>query len=403
MAGNTSEIDRTSFGEAVRRDSNPPEPVSARLSLLGPVYPYRGGIAHHTSQLASTLQNAGHQVQVLSFSRQYPKWLFPGETDRDPSLHPQKVGAQFILDPLYPWTWNSTARRIAAFKPDAAIIPWWTTFYGPAYWSVAKLLKRKGVDVLFLIHNVLPHESRPLDRWVVRKVLEQGDYFLVQSPGEQSRLLDLLPGARVAMCAHPIYDFFSPGLAPKDQAKEELGIPPQNPVVLCFGFVRPYKGLSQAIAAIGSLQAQGIPAHLLVAGEFWEDKKKYEAQIERLGIAGHVTMIDRYIPDEEIPRYFSAADVFVAPYLQGSQSGATRIALSFGIPVVATESIADEMLASNPLALIVAPGDREALTDGIVQALGKGGAPPVTGEEAAKTWSQMASTIESLLRYENTR
>jgi glycosyltransferase involved in cell wall biosynthesis len=372
-----------------------------KFSLLGPVYPYRGGIALHTSQLAAALKNAGHLLQVISYSRQYPRWLFPGASDRDPSQAPLKIDAEYILDPLYPWTWAATARRISTYNPTAAIIPWWITFYAPAYWSVARLLRRGRIKVLFLIHNVFPHEARPLDRWVTRKVFEQGDFHLVQSPGEKARLLDLLPDLPVAVCPHPVYDFFSDSKLGKDRAKAQLGISVDKPVVLFFGFVRPYKGLHQAVSAIGLLQSRGILAHLLIAGEFWDDRKKYERQIEQLGLSEHVTMEDRYIPNEEIPRYFSAADVFVAPYLNGSQSGAIRVALSFGIPVIATESIADEMLSASPSATIIPAGDSKALATAIVGSLEKPDTRPITGKEAAASWSRMVCAIEGLLNREN--
>ncbi len=107
-----------------------------KVVLIGPVYPFRGGIAHHTALLARSLSQAGHAVLVISFKRQYPSWLYPGVTDRDPSASPLAAPAEFLLDPLYPWTWRTAWRRIASFAPDLVVFQWWTTFWSFAFASL---------------------------------------------------------------------------------------------------------------------------------------------------------------------------------------------------------------------------------------------------------------------------
>jgi glycosyltransferase involved in cell wall biosynthesis len=128
-----------------------------RLSIVGPVYPYRGGIAHYTMHLARKLIACGHEIQVISFYRQYPAWLYPGESDKDPSDNPMIVPAEYLLAPLLPWTWVKAARRIREFEPDIVVIQWWTTFWAPAFWLLAKWLRNRGLQVIYMIHNVLPN------------------------------------------------------------------------------------------------------------------------------------------------------------------------------------------------------------------------------------------------------
>ena len=112
-----------------------------RISLIGPVYPYRGGIAHHTALLAKHLGER-HDVQLISFRRQYPRWLFPGHTDRDPSMAPIRSNASFLLDPLNPLTWWAVARQVRAWRPDALILPWWVPFWAPPWLTLSRLTHR---------------------------------------------------------------------------------------------------------------------------------------------------------------------------------------------------------------------------------------------------------------------
>ena len=166
-----------------------------KISVVGPVFPYRGGIAHYTTLLVQNLKQCGHEVQVISFKRQYPAWLYPGESDRDPSLQPLKVDAEFILDPLYPWTWRSAARRVAHEHPDLVIIQWWTTFWAPAYIGLTSAFHARGQRFGYLIHHVLPHENRFWDRWLARMAFRCSDAFLLQNKTEIEHLEQLVPGA----------------------------------------------------------------------------------------------------------------------------------------------------------------------------------------------------------------
>jgi glycosyltransferase involved in cell wall biosynthesis len=343
-----------------------------RIALVGPVYPFRGGIAHYTSMLARALNDQHHDTLVVSYRRQYPRRLYPGASDRDPSLSADawRVEAEFLLDTLWPPTWWQAARRILSFAPDLVVLQWWTTFMGPLSWVLARRLRRAGRPVVFIIHNVLPHEPRPGDAWLTRQVLGQGRAFLVQSETERQRLHGLLPQASAQVVAHPVHTAFgAPGQSP-DAARRRLGLPLGAGLILFFGIVRPYKGLAHLVQALARLHQAGQLAHLVVAGEFWEDRRVYERQIEQLGLGAFVHMSGGYVPNEEVSIYFSAADVFAAPYIGGTQSAAVKVALSFGLPLVTTrpEDVAGQ--PSGPLgAQVVAPGDVDALAAALGAAL----------------------------------
>jgi len=312
-----------------------------KIVIVGPVYPYRGGIAHFTSSLAEELRNTGHEVKVVSFKRQYPKFLYPGKSDLDPSKEPLIVPAKFILDPLYPWTWEKARTDIVREQPDLVVFQWWTTFWAPAFGVLSRRLKKAGIKVCFLIHNVFPHEKRFWDKAFTRFGLNPADYFLTMAESQRSLLADLFPEKPVGLSHHPTYKILTGNTIDKETARARLGIPSDRKVALFFGIVRPYKGLRLLVEAAGKLKQQGNPIHLLIAGEFWEDLTVYQSYIKANELEDWVTLHNRYIPNEEVPLMFSAADVFVAPYTGGTQSGAVKMALGYQIPIVMTPTIAD--------------------------------------------------------------
>lgn len=376
-----------------------------RISLVGPVYPYRGGIAHYTGLLALALAQH-HTVEVVSFKRQYPAFLYPGQSDRDPSGRPLQVPARYLLDPLYPWTWAQAVRQITRQQPEIAVVQWWTTFWAPGLAAVAGGLRRKGIPVVFVIHNVLPHEQRPWDRGLARLALRRGSAYIAQNRREAGRLGDLLPevagedkrpGTKpVHVCPLPMYDFFAAGRTTRAAARAQLGLAPDEPALLFFGIVRPYKGLDYLIDALAVPPLRELKPTLLVAGEIWQDKADLEKKIAGLGLQGQVRLEDRYLPDEEVGVYFSAADAFVAPYVAGTQSAAIQAARAFGLPVVASHGIAQDAAGGADL-WRAEPTDPADLARAVAAALQSGpsqaaipSAPP-QGE-----WDDLVRVIEEL-------
>ncbi len=317
-----------------------------KISMIGPVFPYRGGIAHFTTLLAKKLSEAGHQVQVISFKKQYPAWLYPGKSDKDYSPGREKVPADFILTPLNPISWAKTAHAIVEFEPDQVVLPWWVTVWGPPFRNIITRLKRKGFPITILIHNTLPHEARTVDRWLARRTLQSADRYIVMTEKEKQRLLDLVPTAEdIKVVSHPIYPSVNSAPNSKEEAKKSLGLPIDQPVLLFFGFVRPYKGLSDLLKSLKIIISKNQKVHLVVAGEFWHGRTSYDQQIKALDLENYVHIYDQYIPDDEVAQFFKASDLFVAPYTDGTQSGALKTALGYGLPAVITNVIADEETA----------------------------------------------------------
>jgi glycosyltransferase involved in cell wall biosynthesis len=340
-----------------------------KISLIGPVFPFRGGIAHFTTLLAKKLIEAEHEVQVISFKQQYPAWLYPGKSDKDYSPGREKVPADYLLTPLNPLTWRKTVKEMIAFEPQLVILPWWVTFWGPTFRFIITRLKRHGIPVTVLIHNTVPHEARFLDRFLARRTLKAADRYIVMTDKEKGRLLALLPEAgKIDMAPLPIYHAFKPTQLSREALRQQMNLSDDQPVLLYFGIVRPYKGLGVLIDALKLIAEGGVEAHLLIVGEFWEDQAPYMDQIQNLGLSGRVHLYARYIPDDEVAGFFEVADVFVAPYIGGTQSAALKTALGFGLPVVVTDVITDAMIDVLPeRCRVVKAGDAERLAEGIME------------------------------------
>lgn len=338
-----------------------------RICLIGPSYPFRGGITHHTTLLYHHLRKR-HQVNFYAFKRQYPSWVFPGRTDRDVSKKPLRDnGAQHILDSINPITWLQVYRRIKREAPDLVIIPWWTSFWTIQFWTIATLIRRfTSAKILFICHNVVDHEHHIFGKRCARAVLSNGDYYFVHSENDARRLREVLsPAAHITHAFHPLYDFFDHGPISKTEARTRLGL--EGDTILCFGFVRPYKGVDHLLAAM-PLILRRRKVTLLIVGEFWEGREAFAEKIKNLGIEDAVRVVDRYIPNEEVGVYFSAGDLVVLPYVSGTGSGVIQIANALEKPVVATRigSLA-EVVEDGKTGYLVNPGDSKSLAAAVIR------------------------------------
>jgi D-inositol-3-phosphate glycosyltransferase len=345
-----------------------------RIVVIGPTYPYRGGISHYTSALAHSLSEYHHDVVLVSFKRQYPRWLYPGRTDRDSMPGGISSSAQFLLDPLSPMTWCNTASYIAKTVPDIVVMQWWSTYWAPAFTGLGFLLRRQGIRLVYQVHNILPHEPRPGDVQLTRMALRWAQGFITWTIHDRERLRPHIEDVPVEICAMPIYSLPTNTTLSREAARAQLGIPNGVPVVLFFGYIRPYKGLRYLLSAVARLRECGVRVQLIIAGECWDHKTAYVRQIEQLGIADQVRLEDRYVPDEEVGAYFSAADMLAAPYLSDSQSAVVTMGLHFGIPLVVTQPLALRMPMRPDNMRVVPQGDAWSLAVAIASLWDEGAA-----------------------------
>jgi glycosyltransferase involved in cell wall biosynthesis len=344
---------------------------SKKIVLIGPMPPYRGGIARFTASLAEELLDIGHDVKVISFRKQYPKLLYPGKTEKDYSQNISAVRTEFLFSPLNLKDWNETLEQIKRFQPDLLIDQWWTTFWAPATSWLIHQLNKAGINIKILVHNAFPHDSTWLDAKLTAWALRDASSFVAMTEAQANRLRNVVSSQTEILTApHPVYRQFPNSGLSKVEVRKKLGLPLEVPIALFFGFVRPYKGLRILIDAMGILKSKGSRIHLVVAGEFWDDQDVYENQIAELGIKDMVTIRADYIPDSEAGLYFEAADLFVAPYIGGTQSGSIKQAMGYGLPMVVTDVITDHLVLDYPGVLsVVKSGDPEAFAEKIKEML----------------------------------
>lgn len=370
----------------------------ARIVLIGPVYPYKGGIAHYTSLLYRELRQR-FRVRLLSYKMQYPKILYKKEQkDYDNDLF-RIPDAEFNINTANPVNWAATARYIRGLRPELVVIEWWHPYFSPCYWTICKLLR--GIKIMFICHNVFPHERFLLDRILTKIVLKQGDYFVVHSSQDERDLAGIRPSAVCYRTVHPTYNAFRVQNMTKEEARGRLGLLTDMPVLLFFGFVRPYKGLKYLLRAMPGILKRIDNAKLLVVGDFAGDKETYTDIIKEEGISEKVEIHDGYIPDREVEKFFAACDVVVLPYESATQSGIAQIAYGFEKPVIATDvGGLSDVVVPGRTGRLVPPRDADALADAVIGFFEDGEASMFHSEiqrEAERySWKRLVSVIVEL-------
>ena len=331
-----------------------------KIAFLSPFYPFRGGIAQFGDSLYLALAESNN-VKAFTFTRQYPKVLFPGKTQYvSESDLDRNIPVTRVLDSINPLTWNKTAKEIIKFRPDIVLISYWMPFFAPAFGKIAGLLKSSGIKVIGLMHNVIAHEKRFGDEALTKYFFNKCDGFVLLNKSSEKDLLELKPDAKYIIHSHPLYDHYGSKIE-QNTAKEKLGIPYDKKVILFFGFIRDYKGLDLLIESMKNLSDEYL---LLIAGEVYGDFKKYDELIDKLGLRDRINLQVRYIPETEIPIFFSAADVCVLPYRTATQSGIVGIAYHFELPIIVTDvgGLA-EMVEENKTGLIINELSPEKISD----------------------------------------
>lgn len=304
------------------------------IVLIGPVYPYKGGIAHYTSLMYRALAKE-NDVTMISYSMQYPKLLFKNE-QRDYSNDMFKVeGTQFLINTANPFNIIGVGKKIKKMNPDLVIMQWWHPYFAPCY-RILESAIGKNIKKMFICHNVFPHERFPMDRFLTKLVMKQGDYYIVHSKSDGEDLLSIKENAKYMQNPHPTYNAFKIRDIDKWQARQELNIPSQQKILLFFGFVREYKGLKHLLRAMPEIREQIDDICLMAVGAFGDDRQDYLDIIAEKEIKDCVEVIDGYTPDNEVEKYFAASDLVVCPYESATQSGIVQIAYGFDKPVVAT-------------------------------------------------------------------
>jgi glycosyltransferase involved in cell wall biosynthesis len=310
-----------------------------KITLLGPAHPYRGGIAEFSNRLALQLTGEGHNVDICTFKLQYPRFLFPGKTQYTDSVPPKNIRIRRLVNSVNPFNWIITGFRIRRERPDILLIRYWLPFMAPCLGTIARIARRNRYQftkVICIFDNVIPHEKRACDKLFTRYFVRSIDGAVVMSQTVFDELHHFRKSFPVVLNPHPLFDNYGDKIN-KDHALKQLNLDPEYSYLLFFGFIRAYKGLDLLLEALSDERLRNRKLKLIVAGEFYEEKDSYFELVRKYKIENDVIIHNRFIDNNEVPLFFSAADLVVQPYKSATQSGVTQIAFHYDTPMLVTD------------------------------------------------------------------
>lgn len=307
-----------------------------KIVIIGTAHPLRGGLAAYNERLAYAFQEAGDEVEIYSFSLQYPGFLFPGKTQYTTEPAPKGLKIHSKLNSVNPLNWWSVGNEISKLKPDIVIVKFWLPFMGPCFGTILRRIrKNRHSRIVSIIDNIIPHEKRFGDKPFAKYFVKPVDAFIVMSRSVEEDMKKFVSAQPVRFIPHPIYDNYGLPLE-MSESRKKLNLDPDGKYLLFFGFIRDYKGLDLLLDAMADERIRKMGVKAIVAGEYYSDSKPYEAQIERLGIKDLLILHTDFIADSEVAPYFGAADMVVQPYKTATQSGISQMAYHFEKPMLVT-------------------------------------------------------------------
>jgi len=308
-----------------------------KIISIGPAYPYRGGPATFNDRLARQFTIEGHEIEIFTFTLQYPKLLFPGRTQYNDGPPPAGIKILRIINSINPFNWITTGLRIKKEKPDILLIRFWLPFMGPCFGTIARIVKsNKFTTVICIFDNVIPHEKRPGDIALTKYFTDGIDGAIVMSQTVLNDLKTFRKDIPKRLSPHPLFDNYGIRMD-RVEALKALNLDSDYSYLLFFGFIRAYKGLDLLIDAFSDPGLRNRKLKLIIAGEFYEDDSPYKARIKSYNLQNDIIFFDHFIKDSEVTLFFSAADIVVQPYRTATQSGVTQIAFYFEKPMLVTD------------------------------------------------------------------
>ncbi|MDE5610746.1 MAG: glycosyltransferase [Odoribacter sp.] len=337
-----------------------------KIVILGPANPYRGGIAALNERLGIELMKEGHDVTVFNFKLQYPGILFPGKTQYTDEKAPEGLNILRKVNSINPLNWLRVGYELKHLAADLVIVRYWLPFMGPALGTICRVLrKNRHTKVICIADNIIPHEKRPGDRLFTQYFTKGVDGYIAMSHEVYADIEKLVAHPLRRFTPHPVYDHYGE-IIPRGEALEALHLDPAYRYLLFFGFIRDYKGLDWLLQAMADVRLKDRQIRLIVAGEFYADSEPYLKLIREQGLEDKVVLHTDYIPNEQINRYFCAADMIVQPYKTATQSGVTQVGYHFNKAMLVTDvGGLGEIIADRRSGYVVKP-EVSAIADAIV-------------------------------------
>lgn len=378
-----------------------------KIVIIGPAFPLRGGLASFDERLAKEFQSQGFDTTIYTFSLQYPSFLFPGTSQYSTEPAPKDLNIKVCINSVNPLNWVKVGNDLRKAKPDIIVVRYWLPFMGPCFGTILRIAKKnKQTKIVCIADNVLPHEKRIGDKQFTAYFLKPVDAFVTMSEKvlDDLRQFTSKPAQKIV---HPLYDNFGEQID-KAEARKYLGLNVDDKIILFFGFIRKYKGLDILLEAMNVLKnrstvngQQSTDVKLLIAGEFYEDKKIYEDIIDKNNLQSSIILRTTFISDSEVKYYLSAADFVIQPYRNATQSGVTPLAYHFEKPMLVTNVGGLPSLVPDGKVGLIAEPTAESIAEKIIElyTIGEGYFLPQLREEKKKySWSILVETIRQFAK-----
>ena len=371
-----------------------------KIIIIGTAYPYKGGLASFNERLALELQHLGHEVEIITFTLQYPSFLFPGKSQYATEAGPENLKITRKIHALNPLNWFRVGRWLRQQKPDLILIKYWLPFMGPAFGKILRQSKKNSHSlVISVLDNVVPHEHRPGDKAFTRYFLRPVDGFVSMSRQVLNDLRLFEKEKPAILSPHPVYDNYG-DITDKTEARQRLRLPAGEKLLLFFGYIRKYKGLDLLIEAMADERIKKAGIKLIIAGEYYGDEDFYNDLIKQFGVRDSLYLFTDFIPNQEVKYYFSAADCVVQPYRSATQSGISQIAYHFEKSMIVTNvGGLPEIVKNGETGLVVDISAKE-IADAILSFYDNNLAPvfaqPIRAEKEKYSWRHFADNILQL-------
>lgn len=373
-----------------------------KVTLLSTAYPYRGGIAVFTERLARAFLKEKDDVNISTFSLQYPNFLFPGKSQYSSSKSPEDLDITSEVNSINPFNWLRIGMKIKKQRPDILVLKYWIPFLAPCLGTISRVIKSNNhTKVIVIIDNLIPHEKRFADNFLNNYFINSVDGFIAMSKSVFNDLDKFDSESKKILGFHPLYDNFGKAIS-KENAIAQLNLDKDFKYMLFFGIIRKYKGLDILLEAFSDNRFKNYNLKLIIAGEFYEDEKPYHDLIKKYNLSESVILATKFIPDNEVVNYFCAADIIVQPYKNATQSGVTQIAYHFEKPMLVTDvGGLKEIVAHNQVGYVCRP-DANDVADSLIDFFSKDKESifikAVKEEKSKYSWDKMIDNIKSLHR-----
>ncbi|MDD3738581.1 MAG: glycosyltransferase [Lentimicrobiaceae bacterium] len=308
-----------------------------KIIIVGTAHPYRGGLSAFNQRVAYECVQQGYDVEVYTFTLQYPSFLFPGKTQYTDEKPTHNLTIHRKINSINPLNWIKVGKEIKAKKADKVIFCYWMAFFAPCFGTIARNCKAENTECLGLIHNMIPHDPTILDKLFPKYFVNAMDGFMAMTNSVVDDINHFdKKNKPKRVSPHPVYDQYGKPMN-REEALQALNLDADFRYILFFGFVRKYKGLDLLLNAFADARLRQFPVKLIVAGEFYESEEPYLEIIRKNALEESVILHSNFIPDDKVKFYFNSADLVAQTYHSATQSGVSQIAYNFEKPMLVTD------------------------------------------------------------------